>query len=225
MHAIEMKKNKRTKLSPPKLNLNEFVTFFFASSYFFKELKKIPPQTCGQCYWHPKASRLLAYINKITNGKKIINYKIIQWNEVEKKTSKYNFHQESHLKSSFFVHNLTFDRWSNSFFCRLFLNGWLAYSLASVFNNGTSFCVSIMFPVIFNLPFMNATCGFILPNAISTKSVSVTDNVVSGLTPSAGLPSYTVPFFKSSAETHKQNEAHTYTKNNKKKRMYKKSGD
>lgn len=64
-----------------------------------------------------------------------------------------------------------------------------AYNLASVFNRGTSFCVSIMFPVIFNLPFMNATWGLILPNAMSTRSESVTESVVSGLTPSAGLPS------------------------------------
>lgn len=91
-----------------------------------------------------------------------------------------------------------------------------AYNLASVFNNGTSFCVSIMFPVIFNLPFMNATCGLILPNAMSTKSESVTDNVVSGLTPSAGLPSYTVPFFKSSAVHTRTQRSHATHRHNEK---------
>lgn len=70
------------------------------------------------------------------------------------------------------------------------------YNFASVFNRGTSFWVNIIFPVIFSLPFMNATCGFNLPRAISTMSASATWIVVSAFTP-CGAPSYTLPLFRS----------------------------
>lgn len=64
------------------------------------------------------------------------------------------------------------------------------YSFALVFSNGTSFCISIMLPVIFSLPFINAACGLILPMEISTMSESATVSVTSTVVP-FGEPSYT----------------------------------
>lgn len=77
------------------------------------------------------------------------------------------------------------------------------YSLGPVFNRGTNFCVNIILPAIFNFPLMKATCGLILPNAMSTKSSSLTVRVVSALIPD-GAPSYSLTFFKSMAKMRKK---------------------
>lgn len=89
----------------------------------------------------------------------------------------------------------------------MFVRHLTLYSLASVFSNGTSFCVSIMFPVILSFPFINASCGFSLPRAMSTKSSSDTVSVVSTLTLFSAGPSYNFKFFKSMAkiENHYKN--------------------
>lgn len=76
------------------------------------------------------------------------------------------------------------------------------HSFGPVFSNGTNFCVSITFPAIFSFPFINASCGLILPSAISTKSSSLTVSVVSALTP-FGAPSYSFALFKSIATKRK----------------------
>lgn len=72
------------------------------------------------------------------------------------------------------------------------------YNLASVLSRGASFCVSMMLPAIFNLPFMKAAWGFSLPKAMSTMSSSATVSVVSTLTPWAG-PSYALALLQSRA--------------------------
>lgn len=87
-----------------------------------------------------------------------------------------------------------------------------------------NFCVSIIFPLIFNFPRINATCGFNFPSAcnnhvaydtiyskkknvtsashsrltISIISLSSTVSVASAF-PDLGFPLYTSPFFKSRA--------------------------
>lgn len=73
------------------------------------------------------------------------------------------------------------------------------YNLASVLSRGASFCVSIMLPAIFSLPFMNAACGFSLPRAMSTISSSATVRVVSTLTPASAGPAYALAALQSRA--------------------------